>query len=209
LDAAVINNTVDAKGAYDGIWFSNSDRTRATGNSVANATIGVHVGGCNSTAIINNYLSSVEVGIYTVQVKDCYIERNTINASSAGFLTLFLDNFTACDNTILSALTGFDLVNVSNKQSSMIHITGNYFRNVTNVTRINGFDDFTELGLFMHDNYCNGDLFNGTVASCVSPTSITKNGDAITAFFLPIITLVIAGRRMRRRKKITDKQCNT
>jgi len=199
-NVTVKDNTVDARGAYESIRFLYSRDVLASGNRLGNCTDGINIEDSSSLVLVNNTVthSSTGTGVYIGY--DCLIENNSFNVSHVGILTLNISDFTARDNTICNAGIGIDSMN-SSLLSSTIHITGNHFWNVTNVTQIHGFDDFTEEGLFMHDNYCNGVLFNGTEAQCVVTTATATTSSAFLSLSLPALAVLFLIRLKKGKKR--------
>ncbi|MHA1450014.1 MAG: right-handed parallel beta-helix repeat-containing protein [Candidatus Hodarchaeales archaeon] len=171
---AITNNTIDSyQGTYS-IQFTSSTSISIEDNNLSRAySTTVDIYRCSLLNITENDIDMAGVGLSVISTNSCIITDNRLSL-----------DFLFSKNLINS--TGFALHfgNDSKFLSKNIEITGNRYWNITkNFSYLSGEITHGPGGLYVHDNYLDGMLFDGIpgVITTTTTTTITTTNTTVTS----------------------------
>jgi len=182
----ITNNTIDSNQGTRSIRVSSSTNISIENNSLSRAySTTIYITSCSLINITGNDINITGVGIYIVSANSIVITDNKLSHLSSYSLSCrSCIDFLFSKNLINS--TGFALHfgNDSKFLSKNIEITGNRYWNITkNFSYLSGEITHGPGGLYVHDNYLDGMLFDGIpgVITTTTTTTITTTNTTVTS----------------------------
>lgn len=206
----ITGNTVDSAQGLISLTIWSSTSIVVSGNNLSNAkTYGIESKANNQINITGNSLKNIGTGIVFTTTNTSRITENDFNRINSYALSIGM-----CNDLLYSAnvLNNTDKAlffsNSSTYRSREIEITDNHYWNlVGKFALISGDVTLGPGSLYIHDNYLDGQLFNGipevTTASTTTMTLTTTSKTvaiAVIPFLLAITGKIILVMIKRRRK---------